>query len=102
MSCQVAPPSVVYSTTPPSNAVAPATSKPNLWVNDRVTGPAAISGGDVTLASEAVVTSAPNQMPLSAVLRLCAHTPVLPLVVHTVAPASNVSVAELAGLSSVL
>jgi len=54
-------------------------------------------------AASGTAASAPDHMPSSAVLRLCAQTPMLEgLSVHTVTPASNVSVAEACTTSSML
>src|SRR5262249_22373811 len=103
MSAHVAPLLVEISTTAPSNAVAPAASNENRWVNEIETGPVpAVSAGDIRLASEIVPASAPAQKPSSADLRLCDHRGALPACVHTEPPASKVSVAELSGRSSVL
>src|SRR5512144_190439 len=103
MSWNVAPSSVEYSTTPPSNAEVPLNSNENLCVNAMVSGPVpAVTGGEIRLASEGTPASAAAQKPSSAVRRLCDHTPVLPAGFHGEATASNVSVAEVFWRSSVL
>src|SRR5678815_2965497 len=105
MSAHVAPLLVEISTTPPSNAVAPAASNWKRWLNASDTGPApAVSAGDIRLASDTRPESRPAQNPSSGApaLRLCAHSTSVPDCVHTDPPASNESIAELAGRSSVL
>src|SRR5690349_13328967 len=104
MSCHVVPPSVEISITPPSQYVFDEYSNENVWLNVIVTGvvASAVSGGDVTLESLRAPLSTPSHVPSSPVGRACDQALSIASTVQGEPIASNESVAELAGTSSVL